>query len=47
MMVIRFNPQKQVLINGLIGIVLGAYCLNNEALIDLVDEYMDKYVKLL
>jgi hypothetical protein len=46
-LVMRFNPRKQVLINGLIGVVIGAYSLNDKKIMELTKEFIDKYVELL
>jgi hypothetical protein len=44
---VRSNPRKQVLINGLIGVILGAYCLNDKKITELTGEFISKYLKLL
>jgi hypothetical protein len=44
---IRFNTRKQVLINGLIGVMLGAYCLNDKRITELTGEFISKYLELL
>lgn len=41
------NPKKQILINGLIGVLLGAYCLNDKKLMELTREFASKYIELL
>lgn len=46
-MVIRTHPRKQVLLNGLIGVVLGAYSLNDKKITDLTNEMVDRYSELL
>lgn len=45
--VVRTHPRKQVLLNGLIGVVLGAYSLNDKKVIDLTREMIDRYTELL
>ena len=46
-MVIRTHPRKQVLINGLIGVVLGAYSLNDKRITDLTNEMVNRYSEFL
>ena len=46
-MVIRTHPKKQVLLNGLIGVVLGAYSLNDKKITDLTNEMINRYSELL
>ena len=46
-MVIRTHPRKQVLLNGLIGVVLGAYTLNDKKVIDLTNKFINRYLELL
>ncbi|MDL2279804.1 hypothetical protein LJC15_03960 [Desulfovibrio sp. OttesenSCG-928-G11] len=41
------NPKKQILLNGLIGVMLGAYCLNNKKVMELTKEFVSSYIKLL
>jgi hypothetical protein len=41
------NPRKQVLINGLIGLLLGVYCLNDKKIMELTREILGKYIELL
>jgi hypothetical protein len=41
------NPRKQVLLNGLIGVMLGVYSLNDKKLMELTKEFIDRYIKLL
>jgi len=45
-MVIRTHPKKQVLLNGLIGIVLGAYSLNDKKITALTNEMVNRYSEL-
>ena len=45
--VIRTHPRKQVLLNGLIGVVLGAYSLNDKKITDLTNEMVNRYSELL
>ena len=46
-LMMRTHPKKQVLINGLIGVVLGAYSLNDRKITDLTNEMIDRYSELL
>ena len=46
-MVIRTHPKKQVLLNGLIGVVLGAYSLSDKKVIALTNEFINRYSELL
>ena len=41
------NPKKQVLLNGLIGVLLGAYSLNDKRVMELTKEFVSSYIKLL
>ena len=41
------NPRKQVLINGLIGVLLGVYCLNDRKVMELTREVIGRYIDLL
>ena len=41
-MVVRTHPKKQVLLNGLIGVVIGAYSLNDRKITELTNEIVDK-----
>lgn len=41
------NPKKQVILNGLIGILLGVYSLNDKKVMELTREVVSKYIKLL
>ena len=41
------NPRKQVLLNGLIGVLLGAYSLNDKRVMELTKEFVNSYIKLL
>ena len=45
--VIRTHPKKQVLLNGLIGVVLGAYSLNDKKILELTYEMVNRYSELL
>ena len=45
--VVRTHPRKQVLLNGLIGVVLGAYMLNDKQVIALTNEMVNRYSALL
>jgi len=46
-LVIRTHPKKQVLLNGLIGVVLGAYSMNDKKITDLTNEMVNRYSELL
>jgi len=46
-LVIRTHPRKQVLINGLIGVVLGAYSMNDKKITELTNEMVNRYSELL
>jgi len=41
------NPRKQVLLNGLIGVLLGAYSMNDRKVMALTKEFVGSYIKLL
>ena len=41
------NPKKQVLLNGLIGVLLGAYSLNDRRVMELTKEFASRFIKLL
>lgn len=41
------NSRKQVLLNGLIGVLLGAYCLNDKRIMELTKEFVSSCIKLL
>ena len=41
------NPRKQVLLNGLIGVMLGAYSMNDRKVMGLTKEFIDSCIKLL
>ena len=43
----RCPPNKQVLVNGLVGVVLGANSLNDRKVTELTCEFIEKYLKLL
>ena len=43
----RCPPTKQVLVNGLVGVVLGANSLNNRRVTELTCEFIEKLLKLL
>ena len=43
----RAHPRKQILINGLIGVALGAYSLNDKKITDLTNEMIGRYSELL
>ena len=45
--VVRTHPRKQVLLNGLIGVVLGAYSLNDKRITELTNEMVNRYSELL
>ena len=45
--VVRTHPRKQVLLNGLIGVVLGAYSLNDKRITELTNEMVNRYLELL
>ena len=45
--VMRTNPKKQVLLNGLIGVVLGAYSMKDKRITALTHEMIDRYTELL
>ena len=45
--VIRTHPRKQVLLNGLIGVVLGAYSMNDKKITDLTNEMVNRFSELL
>jgi len=45
--VIRTHPRKQVLLNGLMGVVLGAYMLNDKKVLELTYEMVNRYAELL
>ena len=47
LLVTKTYPRKQVLINGLIGVALGAYSLNDKRITQLTDEIVEKYLDLL
>ena len=46
-LVIGANPKRQVLINGLIALVLGAYSLNSKKISELTTDTIRNYLKLL
>jgi hypothetical protein len=46
-LVIRTHPRKQVLINGLIGVVLGAYSMNDRKITELTNEMVNRCSELL
>jgi len=43
----RCPSNKQILVNGLVGVVLGANYLNDRKVTELTCEYIEKYLKLL
>ena len=43
----RCPTNKQVLVNGLVGVVLGANSLNDRKITELTCEFIEKYLKLL
>ena len=43
----RCPPNKQVLVNGLVGVVLGAKNLNDRRISELTCEFIEKLLKLL
>ena len=45
--VIRTHPRKQVLLNGLMGVVLGAYMLNDKKVLEMTYEMVNRYAELL
>ena len=44
---LRCPPNKQVLVNGLVGVVLGANYLNDRRVTELTCEFVEKILKLL
>ena len=44
---LRCPPNKQVLVNGLVGVILGAKSLNDRRVTELTVEFIEKYLKLL
>jgi len=46
-LVMRTHPRKQVIINGLIAVVLGAYSMNDKKITALTHEMIDRYTELL
>ena len=43
----RCPTNKQVLVNGLVGVVIGANSLNDRKVTELTCEFIEKYLKLL
>ena len=43
----RCPSNKQVLVNGLVGVVLGANSLNDRKITELTSEFIEKCLKLL
>ncbi|GHV55198.1 hypothetical protein FACS1894206_09340 [Deltaproteobacteria bacterium] len=41
------NPKKQVILNGLIGVMLGVYSLNDKRITELTKEYIEQCMDLL
>ena len=46
-LVMRTHPRKQVILNGLIGVALGAYSMNDKRITALTHETIDRYSELL
>jgi len=44
---LRCPPNRQVLVNGLVGVVLGAKSLNERRITELTCEFIEKMMKLL
>ena len=44
---LRCPPNKQVLVNGLVGVILGAKSMNEKKVTELTCEFIEKCLKLL